>query len=124
MTTLLGDVICNIEEEEYLEACQHAFKSPYEVRTIDEDEEGGEAPSDDDEGSNNKSDSSSDSSSNDNGNSKDDSNSDSESNNSENYDSQYSGNNRCEPLNDREDEDVGPFYEDHSDDDVDYYDEI
>ena len=28
MTTLLGDAICNIEEEEYWEACQHALKSP------------------------------------------------------------------------------------------------
>ena len=27
MTTLLGDAICNIEEEEYWEACQHALKS-------------------------------------------------------------------------------------------------
>ena len=46
MITLLGDAICNIEEEEeYWEACQHALKSPYEARTSDEDEEGGEAPS-------------------------------------------------------------------------------
>jgi len=82
MTTLLGDAICNIEEEEYWEACQHALKSPYEARTSDEDEEGQEAPSD----------SSSDSSSSDDGDSKDDSNIDSESNNSEGYDSQYSGN--------------------------------
>ena len=122
MSTLLGDAICNIKEEEYLEACQHALKSPYEARTSDEDEKGGEALSNDDNGSNSKSNSSSDSSSSGNGDSKDDSNSDSESNNSENYDSQYSGNNWCEPPNDREDEDVGPFYEDHSNDDVDYYD--
>ena len=91
MTTLLGDAICNIEEEEYWEACQHALKSPYEVRASDEDEERGEALSDDDEGSRSKSDSSSDSSS-DSGDSKDDRNSDSESNNSEDYDRQYNGN--------------------------------
>ncbi|KAL0015402.1 hypothetical protein SO802_002471 [Lithocarpus litseifolius] len=71
MTMLLGDAICNIEEEEYREACQHALKSPYEARTSDEDEEGGEAPSDDDEGSNNKSDNSRDSGSNDRGDRKD-----------------------------------------------------
>ena len=66
LTTLLGDAIYNIEEEEYWEACQHALKSPYEVRTNDEDEERGEAPSNDDEGSN-KSDSSSNNSSSDHG---------------------------------------------------------
>ena len=66
MTTLLGDAICNIEEEEYWEACQHALKSPYKVRTNDEDEERGETPSNDDEGSN-KSDSSSNNSSSDHG---------------------------------------------------------
>ena len=93
MTTLLGDAICNIEEEEYWEACQHALKNPYEVRTSDEDEVRGEATSDDDEGSNSKSDSSSDSSSSDDGDGEDDSNSDSKSNNSEDYDSQYSDNN-------------------------------
>ncbi|KAL0015607.1 hypothetical protein SO802_002676 [Lithocarpus litseifolius] len=65
MTTLLGDAICNIEEEKYWEACQHALKSPYELRANDEDEKGGVALSDDDDGSDNKSDSSSDSSSND-----------------------------------------------------------
>ena len=86
MTTLLGDAICNIEEEDYQEACQHALKSPYKARTSDE--EGGEAPSDEDEGNNNKSDSSSSNS----GHGEDDSNSDSESNNSEDYDSQYSDN--------------------------------
>ena len=121
MTTLLGDAIYNIEEEEYWKACQHALKSPYEARTNDEDEEGGEAPSDSDKGSNSKS-GSSDSSNSDDGDGKDDSNSDSESNKSEDYDSQYSGNDWGEPPSDREDEDVGPFYEDHSDDDVDYYD--
>ena len=40
MTILLGDPICNIEEEEYWEACQHALKSPYELKANDEDEEG------------------------------------------------------------------------------------
>ncbi|KAK4567327.1 hypothetical protein RGQ29_003225 [Quercus rubra] len=122
MTTLLGDAICNIEEEEYWEACQHALKSLYEARTSDEDEEGGEAPSDSDEGSNNESNNSSGSNSSDNGDGEDDSNSDSESNNSGNYDSQYSGNDWDESPSDREDEDVGLFYKDYSDDDVDYYD--
>ena len=51
MTMLLGDAICNIEEKEYWEACQHALKSPYEGKISAEDEEGGEAFSDDDEGS-------------------------------------------------------------------------
>ena len=111
MTTLLGDAICNIEEEEYWEACQYALKSPYEARTSDEDE-GWEAPSDN----------SSDSSSSDDKDSDDDSNIDSESDNSEGYDSQYSGNDWGEPPSDKEDEEVGPFYEDHSDDDLDYYD--
>jgi len=119
MTTLLGDAICNIEEEEYWEACQHALKSPYEAKT--RDKEGGEAPSNEDEGSNNKGDSSSDSSSSDNGHGEDDSNNDSESNNSEDYDSQYSGNDWDKPPCDREDEDEGLYYEDY-DDDVDYYD--
>ena len=66
LTTLLGDAICNIEEEEYWEASQHTLKSPYEVRINDEDTERGEAPSNDDEGSN-KSDSSSNNSSSDHG---------------------------------------------------------
>ena len=43
------------------------MKSPYELRANDEDEEGGAAPSDDDEGSDAKSDSGSDRSSNDSG---------------------------------------------------------
>ena len=117
MTMLLGDAICNIEEEEeYSEACQPTLKSPYEVRTSDEDKEVGEAPSDDDEGSSSKSDSGSDSSS-DSGDSKDDSNIDSESNNSEDYDSQYGGDEWGEPLSDRNDENVGLFYKDRSDDD-------
>ncbi|KAK9991479.1 hypothetical protein SO802_026464 [Lithocarpus litseifolius] len=87
MTTLLGDAIYNTEEEEYWEACQHALKSPYKARTSDKDEEGGEAPSDSDESSNNKSDSSSASGSSDDRNGEDDSNSDCESNKSEDYDS-------------------------------------
>ena len=91
MTMLLGDAICNIEEEEYWKACQHPLKSPYEVRTNDEDEEGGEAPSNDDEGSDNKSDSSSDSNSSNSGDSEGDNNNDSDRNNGEDYDSQYSG---------------------------------
>ncbi|KAK4597078.1 hypothetical protein RGQ29_014899 [Quercus rubra] len=100
---------------------QH-YWSPYEARTSDEDEEGGEAPSDSDEGNNSKSDSSSDSSSSDDGDSEDDSNSDSESDNSEGYDSQYSDNDWGEPPSDRKDEDVGPFYEDYFNDNIDYYD--
>ena len=40
MTTLLGDAIYNIKEEEYWEARQHTLKSPYELRANDEDEEG------------------------------------------------------------------------------------
>ena len=40
MTTLLGDAICNIKEEEYWEVCQHALKKPYELKANDEDEEG------------------------------------------------------------------------------------
>ena len=111
MTTLLGDAICNIKEEEYWEARQHALKSPYELRANDEDEEGGVAPSDDNEGSDAKSDSSSDNSNSDSGHSDDDSNNDSESNNGEDYDSQYSGNDWGEPPSDREDEDIELYYE-------------
>ena len=73
MTTLLGDPICNIEEEEYWEACQHTLKRPYELRTSDGDEERGAAPSYDEDGSKDKSDSSSDGSSSDNGRDDDDS---------------------------------------------------
>ena len=98
------------------------MKSHYEARASDEDEEGGETPSDDDEGRDNKSNSGSDRSSSNSGDSEDDSNSNSDRNNSEGYDSQYSGNDRGEPLSDRKDEDVGLFYEDHFDDDVEYYD--
>ena len=118
MTMLLGDAICNIEEEEYWKACQQTLNNSYEVRTSDEDEERGKAPSDDNEGNNSKSDSSS----SDSRDSKDDSNSDSESNNNEDYDSQYSGSDWGEPLSDRDDEDEGSFYEDDFDDNVDYYD--
>ena len=87
MTTLLGDAIYNIEEEEYWEVFQHALKSPYEARTNNENEEGGEALNDDDKGSDSKSDSSSNIRDN-----EDDSNNDSDSNSSDGYDSQYSGN--------------------------------
>nr|XP_023874801.1 uncharacterized protein LOC111987328 [Quercus suber] len=123
MTTLLGDAICNIEEEEYCEACQHSLKSPYEARRAnDEDKEEGETLSNADEGSNSESDSSSDNNISDNGHGYDDSDSGSESNNSEDYDSQYNGNSWEEPSSDREYEDDGLYYEDY-DDDVDYYDE-
>ena len=50
MTILLGDAIFNIKEEEYCEACQHALKNPYEVRTNDENDERGEALNDYDKG--------------------------------------------------------------------------
>ena len=109
-TILFGDAIFNIEEEEYWEACQHALKNPYEVRTDDK----GNGSEDDNSGDNN-SDDGGDSDSRDN--SSDDS--DSEKSNSEDYDSQDSGNDRSEPPSDREDEDAGAFYEDDSYDDVD-----
>ena len=82
MTTLLGDHVCNIEEEEYWEACQHTLKSSYELKTIDEDEEKGVALSDDEDGSEDKSDSSSDNN-NDSGLDDDDSSTDSDDNNGE-----------------------------------------
>ena len=44
MATLLGNPICNIEEEQYWEACQHTLKSLYELRASDGDEEGGNNP--------------------------------------------------------------------------------
>ena len=44
MTTFLGDVIFNIEEEEYWEASQHALKNSYEARIDDENDEGGRSP--------------------------------------------------------------------------------
>ena len=118
MTMLLGVVICNIGEEEYWEACQHALKPPYEVKTCDE--EGGEAPSDDDEGNNSKSDTSNGNNSSNNGDGEDENHNDSESNNSEDYDSQYSGIDWGEPSSEKEDEDEELYYEDY-DDDVDYY---
>ncbi|KAL0001336.1 hypothetical protein SO802_015117 [Lithocarpus litseifolius] len=120
MTTFLRHAICNIVEEECWEACQHALKSPYELRANDKDEEGGAALSDDDDGSDDKSDSSGGSSNNDSGHDDDDS--DSESNNNENYDSQYNGNDWGEPPSDREDEDADLFYEEY-DNDVAYYDQ-
>ncbi|KAK9986689.1 hypothetical protein SO802_031640 [Lithocarpus litseifolius] len=124
MTTLFRDAIFNIEEEEYWEAWQHALKNPYKAIIDDENDEGGEAPNDEDEGSDSKNDNSGDSSSNEsrdsgNNNSND---SDSENSSSKDYDSQDSANDRGEPPSDREDEDVGSFYEDHFDNDMDYYD--
>ena len=62
MTTLLGNHIYNIEEEEYWEACHHTLKSPYELRPNEEDEEGGVAPSGDEDEGDDKSDSGSSSS--------------------------------------------------------------
>ena len=74
------------------------MKSPYEARrTNDKDEEGGEAPSDDDESSNSESDGNSDSRNND-------------------YHSQYSGNDWGELPSDREYKDDGLYYEDYDDD--------
>ncbi|KAL0010891.1 hypothetical protein SO802_005999 [Lithocarpus litseifolius] len=114
MTTLLGDAILNVKEEEYYEACQHTLKSPYEARTDDKNDEGGGAPSDDDEGTSSEDDNSGDSNSDDSEDSDDGDNSsdesDSEGSKSEDYDSR-----------DNEDEDAGAFYEDNSYDDVDYY---
>ena len=100
-----------IKEEEYWEACQHALKNPYEVRTDDENEEGGEAPSDDDEGSNSESNNNGDSNSSDSGDNGDNNSndSDSEKSSSEDYDNQDSGNDRGELPSDREDEDRGSF---------------
>ena len=119
MTTLFGDHICNIEEEEYWQACQHTLKSTYELRANDGDGEGGTTLSDDDDGSEDKSNSSSDSRSNDSGHNDDDSNTNSDDNNRI-YDSLYSGDDWGEPPSDREDEDADPFYKEY-DDDVDYY---
>ena len=125
MTTLFGDAIFNIEEEEYQEACQPALKNPYEARTDDENDEGGEAPSDDNEGIDSKDDNSS-------GNNSDDSedsnygdnsgdDNDNEGSNSEDYDSRDSGNDSGEPPSDKEDEDARAFYKDNFDDAMDYY---
>ena len=81
MTTLLGDHIYNIEEEEYWEACQHTLKCPYELTANDEDEEGGAAASDDEDEDDDKGDSSSDSSSSNGGHDNDDSSTNSDDNN-------------------------------------------
>ena len=101
------------------------MKNPYEVRTDNENDEGGEVPSDDDEGSGSEDDNSGDNNSDDSGDSYGGNNtsnhSDSEGSSSENYDSQDSGNNKGEPPNDRVDEDAVSFYEYYFDDDVDYY---
>ena len=121
MTTLLRDHICNIEEEEYWEACQHTLKSPYELKANDGDKEGGIALSDDDEGSEGKIDSSCDNNNSDSGHDDDDSCTNSD-DNSRCYDSPFSGDDLDEPLSDRENEDVDLFYKEY-DSDVDYYDE-
>ena len=126
MTTMLGDTIFNIEEEEYWEACQHALKNPYEARTDDESDEGREVPSDDNEGSGGKDDNSGNRISDDNGDSDDgndkSNDSDSEKSSNEDYDSQDNDNDKGEHPNYIEDEDAGAFNEDNFDDDVDYYD--
>ena len=121
MTTLLGDPICNIEEEEYWKAYQHTLKSPYELRISNGDKERGEAPSDDEDGSKDKSDSSSDGNSSDSGYDDDDNSTNSDDNNSRSYNSQYNGDDWDEPPCDREDKDAYLFYEEY-DSDVDYYD--
>ena len=121
ITTLLGDHICNIEEEEYWEACQHTLKSPYKLKANDGDEEEGTAPSDDKDESDDKSDSSSDNSSNDSGHDDDDSSTNSDDNSNRSYDSLYGGDDWGEPPSNREDEDADLFYEEY-DSDVDYYD--
>ena len=122
MTTLLGDAIFNIEEEEYWEACQHTLKDPYEARM---DDEVGKAPSDDDEGSDSEDSNSDDSKYSDSDNSEynDGGNDDSEGSDSEDYGSRDSSNNKGESLSDGDDKDAGAFYEDNSYDEVDYYDE-
>ena len=122
MTTLLGDAICNIEDEEYWEACQHTLKSSYELRANNEDQERGAAPSEDEGGSDDKSDRSSDSSSNDNGLDDDDSRTDSNDNSNRSYDSLYSSDDQGEPPSDTEDEDADLFYKEY-DSNVAYYDE-
>ncbi|KAK4577042.1 hypothetical protein RGQ29_027521 [Quercus rubra] len=130
MTILLGDAIFNIKEEEYCEACQHALKNPYEVRTNDENDERGEALNDYDKGSGSEDNNSDDSKVNDSDDSEDsdggDNNNDdndNEGSNRDDYGSRDSDNDKGEPSSDREDEDVGTFYEDNSYDDVGYYDE-
>ena len=74
MTTILGDPIYNIEEEEYWEAYQQTLKSPHELRANHEDEERGVAPSDDENEREDKSDSNRDNSRSDSGRDDDDSN--------------------------------------------------
>ena len=121
MTTLLGDHICNIEEEEYWKASQHTLKSLYELRANDGDKKGETSPSDDEDGSEDKSDSSSDGSSI-SGHEDDNNNTNNDDNSSRSYDSPYSGDDWGEPPSDREDEDADLFYEKY-DSDVDYYDQ-
>ena len=98
------------------------MKSPYELRASDEDEEGGAALSDCEDGSEDKSESSSDNSNNDNGHSDDDSSTNGDDNSNGSYDSPYNGDDWGEPPNDREDEDTNLFYEEN-DSDMDYYDQ-
>ena len=121
MTSLLGDPICNIKEEEYQEACQNTLESPYELRASDGDEEGGTTPSDNEDESEDKSDSSNDNNNSNGGHDDDDNNANSDDNNSRSYDSPYNGDDWGKPPSDREDEDADLFYEEY-DSDVDYYD--
>jgi len=76
------------------------LKNPYEARTNDENDEEGEASSDDDEYSNSESDNSGDSSSDDSRGSGDNDSNDinSEKSSSEDYDSQDNGNDRGDTL--------------------------
>ena len=67
------------------------MKNPYELKANDGDEEGGIAPSDDDEGSEGKIDSSSDNSNSDSGHDDDDSSNNCDGNSSRSYDIPYSG---------------------------------
>lgn len=108
--------------EEYWVACQHALKDPYEVGIDDEE---GEASNDDNEGSDSEDSNSDDSIDSDSDDSEDSDgwDNDSEDNGNEDYGIRDSRNDRGEPLNDREYEDAGAFYEDNSYDEVDYYDE-
>ncbi|KAK9988583.1 hypothetical protein SO802_028822 [Lithocarpus litseifolius] len=122
MTTLLGDHIYNIEEEEYWKACQHTLKNPYELRTYNEDEEEGAAPNDDEDGSEDKGDSSSDNSSCDSGHDDDENCTNIHNSGNRSYDSLYSGDDWGEPPSDGEDKDEDLFYEEY-DSDVDYNDQ-
>ena len=116
MTTLLGDAIFSIEEEEYWEACQHALEDPYERRMDDEDDEQGEAPSDDNEDSDSEDSDKEDSDS-----------EDSDSGYSEDYNSKDNSNDRegapCDENRDKEDKDAEAFNEENSYEGVGYYDE-